>query len=94
MSKSRPRVTTCGKRIDTEPVGAVFLDDLLESMAVVEPIADLQVVEPIHMRAHLRRGRHLLDNPVDVIDTPAATGSRVLTTCIDLVRRCCQELPE
>ena len=49
----------------------MVLGDVGQPVAVVRPVADLQMVERIHMRAHLLGRGDLLDDPVDVVASPA-----------------------
>ncbi len=58
------------QRVDAEPIGAMLFDDLVETPPVVHPIAYLQMVEGIHVGAHLLCGLDLLDDPVDIVLAP------------------------
>jgi len=53
--------------IDAEPAGAVILDDVGKEEPVVGTLAHLQVIEPVHVGAHLLSGGDLLDDPVDAV---------------------------
>ena len=80
-----------GQGLDAQPVGAVLLDQVVDAVAVVGPVADLQVVEAVEVGAHLRGGRHLLDDPVDALrPRPSAPppAARRLTWCAEVVRYC------
>src|SRR5262249_45917375 len=68
-----------GKGVDTEPVGAVVLDDVGQPEPVVAAVADPQMVEPVHVGAHLLGRGDPLDDPVDFV---AAKASR---TCVGAV---------
>ena len=64
-----------------------------EAEPVVGPVAGLQVVEPVHVRAHLLGGRDLLDDPVDA--GAAESGrARVGAAPVDVVIVGGQVLPE
>ena len=49
------------------------LHDVDEAVAVVQAVADLEVVQAIHVGAHLRGRRDLLHDPVDVVSTEPVT---------------------
>ena len=81
------------QRVDTQPVGAILLDDLVEVPSVVDLVADLQVVEGIDVRPHLLGRLDLLDDPVDVVLPPAALAG-VGAAPVQLVGRRHQHLLE
>jgi hypothetical protein len=60
-----------GQGVDAEPVGAVVLGDVGQSVPVVGAVTDLQVVEGVHVGAHLLGGGDLLDHPVDAVAAQA-----------------------
>jgi hypothetical protein len=46
-----------GQGVDAEPVGAPVLDDVGQPVAVVGPVADLEMVEAVQVGAHLLGSR-------------------------------------
>jgi hypothetical protein len=81
------------KGVDAEPVGAVILDDVGEEEPVVGTFAHLQVVEPVHMGAHLLGRGDLLHDPVNAVVSQALR-ARVGMAPVDLVVVGGQVLPE
>ena len=84
--EQQPAGHDLGQRLDAQAVRAVLLDEVAETMPVVGAVADLQMVEPVHVRAHLRRGVHVLDDPVHVV-AAEPLGPCTGRTAVELVRR-------
>ena len=82
-----------GKGVDAKPVRAVILDNVGEEEPVVGTVAHLQVVEPVHVGAHLLGRGDLLHDPVDAV-VPQARRARVGMAPVDLVVVGGQVLPE
>src|SRR5215472_9080266 len=62
-------------------------------LPVVGAVTHLQVVQPVHLGAHLLGGGELLDNPVDAV-APQARWARIGPPLVDLVVIGRQVLPE
>ena len=82
-----------GKGVDAQPVRTVVRDDVGEAEPVIGPVAGLQVVEPVHVGAHLLGGRDLLDDPLDAVEAESGR-ARVGATPVDVVIVGGQVLPE
>src|SRR5262249_26803834 len=64
------------KGVDTELAGAVVLYDVSQPEPVVGAVADPQMVQPVHVGAHLLGRGDPLDDPVDFV-APKASRTRV-----------------
>ena len=81
------------QRLDAKAIRAVLLDNVGEAMPVVGAVADLQMIQAVHVRAHLRRRADVLDDPVHAIVTETVR-SCVRCARVQVMGGCREVLPE